>query len=184
MQIIPASSLAESPWPNGAGRKTDIASGPGWLIGFARLERDAPFSDYAGHDRTITLVEGNGFTLDLPEGSVTTVDRPNQPAAFDGKGPIACRLLAGPCTVLNVITRYPGSSHTVQVVGGRDLADIMPGPGVFLVVLLGSVQAANTQAQPRDTVSYSAPGDLQPSPDALVAAIQIGAADEGEDDEA
>jgi len=63
--LIPFASLSESRWRNGAGRKADIATGQDWLVGFAWLEADAPFSDYRGLDRTITLVDGQGFTLDF-----------------------------------------------------------------------------------------------------------------------
>src|SRR5262249_56056499 len=51
--LIPFASLSESRWRNGAGRKVDIASGPGWLVGFAWLDGDAPFSDYRGPDPTL-----------------------------------------------------------------------------------------------------------------------------------
>ena len=64
-RLIPFADLTVSPWRNGAGRKADVAAGPDWLVGFAWLDRDAPFSDYTGHDRTITLIEGAGFALDF-----------------------------------------------------------------------------------------------------------------------
>ena len=54
-----------SRWVNGAGRKADIDSGPGWMVGFAWLDTDAPFSDHSGQSRTITLLDGPGFTLDF-----------------------------------------------------------------------------------------------------------------------
>jgi environmental stress-induced protein Ves len=171
--IIRAADLTSSPWLNGAGRKADIASGPGWLVGFAELEKDAPFSDYADHDRTITLVQGSGFSLALPEGSLLTVDQPGVPAAFAGAGPIACHLLGGPCSVLNAITAYPAFSHTVQVVGAADLAATSPGPIVFLVVLRGSLTAGSVTLGVRDTLRLGAPTPLQASPDARVAVVRI-----------
>ena len=183
MQIIRASGLAQSQWPNGAGRKADIASGPGWLIGFAWLEREAPFSDYAGHDRTITLVEGGGFTLDLPEGSVLRVDRPDTPAAFDGKGPITCRLLGGPCTVLNVVSTYPGLSHTVQVLSAHEVPAFEPGAHSFLGVLHGTVRAGNADAARLDTLILTSGEELRPSVDARFAAIRIESAGGTEEDE-
>jgi hypothetical protein len=45
MTLIPRASLAHHPWRNKAGRKADIATGADWLIGFAFLDQDAPFSD-------------------------------------------------------------------------------------------------------------------------------------------
>ncbi len=168
--IIRHTSLSESPWLNGAGRKADIASGPGWTVGFAWLERDAPFSDYAGHDRTITLLEGAGFTLALREGALLTVDQIGVPAAFDGAGPIACTLLGGPCTVLNAMTAYPALSHTVQVL---DMADIAPGPDVLLVVLRGTITAGAESAGPRDALRLTDTTGLRFSPDARAAVVRI-----------
>jgi environmental stress-induced protein Ves len=168
--IIRAGDLAESPWVNGAGRKADIASGDGWLLGFAWLDRDAPFSDYAGHDRTIMLLEGPGFALDLPAGSTLTVTRAFDPAAFDGAGPMACHV-SGPCRVLNAISAYPGFSHTMQVMTGADVATVTPGDtpevAVFAVVLRGSAGAAG----PLDTIRLAEP--MAAPNDTLLAVIRF-----------
>jgi len=161
--VIPAAGLPVSQWVNGAGRKADIASGDGWLLGFAWLDRDAPFSDYRGHDRTIMLLEGPGFSLDLPAGRTVTVTEHNQPVAFDGAGPMACHVL-GPCRVLNAISAYPGLSHTMQVMTASDL---VPGPDVFAVVLRGRMG----EAGPLDTVRLTEP--VTASPDALIAVIRF-----------
>jgi environmental stress-induced protein Ves len=172
-EIIRASRLSESRWLNGAGRKADIASGPSWMIGYAWLDQDAPFSDYAGHDRTITLLQGFGFTLSLPEGSVMTVKELYVPAAFDGAGPIACHLLGGPCMVLNANTAYPLYSHTVQVIDSADLADVVPGSKVFVVVLRGSLTNGADVLEERDTLRLASATALHASPDGRVAVIRI-----------
>ena len=161
--VIPAAGLPITPWVNGAGRKADIASGDGWLLGFAWLDKDAPFSDYSGHDRTIMLLEGPGFSLDLPADSMVTVTDKFQPRAFDGAGPMACHVL-GPSQVLNAISAYPGFSHTMQVMPATDVA---PGPLAFAVVLRGKVGDAG----PLDTVHLMEP--LPASGDALVAVIRF-----------
>ena len=136
--VIRAQGLTVTRWVNGAGRKADIATGEGWLLGFAWLDQDAPFSDYSGHDRTIMLLEGQGFSLDLPAGSVLSLREPFVPTAFDGAGPMACKV-RGPCRVLNAISTYPGWSHTMQVIPGADLGSVEPGDTVFAVVLRGTV---------------------------------------------
>ena len=161
--MIPATSLPVTPWANGAGRKSDIASGNDWLLGFAWLDKDAPFSDYSGHDRTIMLLEGPGFSLDLPAGRTVTVTERNNPVAFDGAGPIACHVV-GPSRVLNAISVYPLYSHTMQVMTGRDL---VPGPGVYAVVLRGTLGDAG----PLDTLLLTAP--VEASADALIAVIRF-----------
>lgn len=165
--VISADGLPVTRWVNGAGRKADIASGEGWLLGFAWLDQDAPFSDYAGHDQTITLLEGPGFTLELPAGSTLTVSEHFVPASFDGAGPMPCRILGGPCRVLNAISAYPGFSHTVQVVSGSDLAGIEPGKLTFAVVLRGTVAGAG----PLDTLRLT--DHVSGAPDTLAAVVRF-----------
>ena len=169
--MIRSADLPVSPWVNGAGRKADIASGDGWLLGFAWLDKDAPFSDYSGHDRTIMLLEGPGFSLELPAGRTVTVTERFKPVAFDGAGPMACRVL-GPCRVLNAISVYPGFSHTMQVMSGAEIPHRHPGTrrpddGEYAVVLRGRVGDAG----PLDTVLLSEA--MAASPDALVAVIRF-----------
>ena len=161
--MIRAADLTVTPWANGAGRKADIASGDGWLLGFAWLDSDAPFSDYKGHDRTIMLVEGVGFTLELPVGQTVAVTERFRPAAFDGAGPIGCRV-RGPCRVLNAISAYPGFSHTMEVVPA---ADLVPGPAVYAVVLRGTLGGAGVL----DTVVLTEA--VAASDDALVAVVRF-----------
>lgn len=114
MIIVPQATLAISLWPNGAGRKADIAQGQGWLAAFAWLDGDAPFSDYSGNDRTITLIDGAGFELCF-EDSATMAVGLRCPASFDGGAALACHLPHGPCRVLNVMTRRDTWRHDVQI---------------------------------------------------------------------
>jgi hypothetical protein len=189
--IVRAAGLPVSLWANGAGRKADIAIGDGWLLGFAWLEHDAPFSDYSGHDRTITLLEGPGFSLDLPAGSTLTVTEKFQPVAFDGAGPMACHV-RGPSRVLNAISTYPGWSHTVEVISSGDVlpqrhagACRDPRPagsetpqaadaglpqldgGAYAVVLRGQIGDAG----PLDTIPLTEP--LTVSPGTLIAVVRF-----------
>ena len=104
-----------SRWVNGAGRKADIDSGPGWMVGFAWLDTDAPFSDLSGQDRTITLLDGPGFTLDFaPPHPALPVRSPHVPGRFDGGWPAYCHIL-GPCLVLNAITTRGQWRHDVRI---------------------------------------------------------------------
>ena len=100
IQPIRFADLPRSPWPNGAGRKADIAVGPmgedgrpDWLLAFAWLDAEAPFSDYSGFDRTITLVSGVAFVLEFGQQAPSlVVDAPFRPTAFDGGLPARCLL--------------------------------------------------------------------------------------------
>ena len=140
-----------SRWRNGAGRKADIAAGPDWLVAFAWLDADGAFSDYAGFDRTITLVEGPGFALDFgPAHPALLARRPFVPAAFDGGWPARCRVPDGSCMVLNAMTARAGWTHRVAVATGLVRAEPGAGGVAFLVVLEGSVSIGGQTAGPRD----------------------------------
>ena len=105
-----------SRWVNGAGRKADIDSGPGWMVGFAWLDTDAPFSDHSGQSRTITLLDGPGFTLDFaPPHPALVVRSPYVPSDFDGGWPTRCHIV-GPNVVLNAMTARGQWRHEVRIV--------------------------------------------------------------------
>ncbi len=126
----------QSRWVNGAGRKADIDSGPGWMVGFAWLDTDAPFSDFSGQDRTITLLDGPGFTLHFaPPYPALAVRSPHVPGRFDGGWPTHCRIL-GRCLVLNAITTRGQWRHDVQILNRPTSLPAQPaGTLAFLVDL-------------------------------------------------
>jgi uncharacterized protein len=163
-----------SRWRNGAGRKADIAAGPDRLVGFAWLDADAPFSDYAGHDRTITLVEGPGFTLDFgPAHPALLARRPFVPAAFDGGWPARCRVPDGPCMVLNAMTARAAWTHRVMVATGPAKTAPVPGGVAFLVVLEGRVTIDGETAGPRDAFRIEGAVAFEAGAAARVALIEI-----------
>jgi environmental stress-induced protein Ves len=177
--------LVRSPWPNGAGRKADIAAGPvgadgmpDWLLAFAWLDAEAPFSDYGGFDRTITLASGVAFVLDFgsdgPQPLV--VDAPFRPTPFDGGLPVRCVLPAGPCLVLNVMTRRARFRHEVAIVSTR--VPLPPAAGErFGVVLRGRCAIEGRVLDPRDAVKLGTGVRLAAAAEALLAVVTILPAD-------
>src|SRR5262249_45721995 len=150
--LIPFASLSEARWRNGEGRKADIAPGPDWLVGFAWLEADTPLSDYRGHDRTITLVDGPGFTLDFGRSHPALVARQRYVRfSFDGGWPARCRVPSGSCLVLNAMTARAAWKHQVTLASTPSTMEVLPGGLAFLVVLDGRVTIAGQTAGPRDT---------------------------------
>ena len=173
--LVRFTDLTISRWPNGAGRKADVAAGPGWLVSFAWLDTDAPFSDYTGQDRTITLLEGAGFDLVFsPPHSVLSVRQPFAPARFDGGWPATCHLPAGPCVVLNAMTARIDWVHAVTVLA-QPVALPEEASVRFLVVLQGSCTLAGSPpAGPRDTFMLPVAGAaVAGSPDLRVAVVAI-----------
>lgn len=162
MQVIRAANLPLSRWTNGAGRKADILTGAGWLIGFAWLDADAPFSRLAGMDRTITLVEGPGFTLDVV-GDVETVAMPVMtpfvPTHFDGGADTLCRVV-GPCRVLNAMTDRTRFRHAVTILDRSQRVDPGPNRACVVVALNGTFSLGAGQLERLDAASITEPVEL------------------------
>lgn len=172
--LIPFAGLTVSPWRNGAGRKADIAAGPDWLVGFAWLDADAPFSNYDGHDRTITLIEGAGFTLDFgPAHAALSARKLYAPCLFDGGWTTQCRVPDGPSMVLNAMTARATWTHRVSIAPVAPLAAPSPGGLAFLVVLEGSVAIDGQTAGPRDAFRLAGAATPTAGADARAALIRI-----------
>lgn len=169
--LIRFADLLETPWANGAGRKAEIAAGPGWSLAFAWLERAAPFSDYAGWNRTITLVEGDGFALDFAGRPGLVVDRAGRPADFDGAWPAACRLLGGECLVLNAFSEQARFRQRVVVAEPRGIGPL--GAGDLAVVLRGQAGVGGVAARARDALRIAGPAAASGSRDALIAVARF-----------
>ena len=171
MILLHRADLPISPWRNGAGRKADIITGPGWHIGFAFLDADAPFSNYTGHDRTITLVQGPGFTLSNPT-TTLTLTTPGHPTQFDGAWPLHCHIHDTPCIVVNAMTDRATHHHTVSRFPGGPI-DPTGTTADTLVVLAGQVHLGEITATTHDAVILTTPTHATLSPNALVMRLTI-----------
>jgi environmental stress-induced protein Ves len=104
-----------TPWKNRGGVTIDIAGAhrPGadpagwdgiiWRLGRTRIERPGPFSDLAGYDRILAVIEGRGLMLHPRDRTPLDVREPFTPVRFAGEWPIVSDLTDGPVGVLNLI---------------------------------------------------------------------------------
>lgn len=106
--------LPATPWKNGGGSTREIACCPpgaglhsfDWRVSIATIDRSGPFSVFAGVDRCIVLLAGDGVALDAPRaGWQHRLDSPLQPFTFSGDDAVDCTLLGGTSTDFNVMTR-------------------------------------------------------------------------------
>jgi hypothetical protein len=122
MRILRAADYKVMPWKNGGGTTTEIAVSPDgaglddfdWRISMAKVETSGPFSSFAGIDRTLSVLEGEGIVLDIagqPPAPLTTA---SAPLAFSGDVPTGAALIGGPITDLNVMTRRGRMAHKVE----------------------------------------------------------------------
>ncbi|HEY8298400.1 MAG TPA: HutD family protein [Candidatus Baltobacteraceae bacterium] len=115
--ILRGSAYPVVPWKNGGGTTREIAVelDGGWRLTLATIECDGPFSDFAGYDRTILPLDGNGIVLTFENGKTVTLDRAHRSFAFMGEWKTRCRLLDGPVRDLNIMTRRAQWRHSIDV---------------------------------------------------------------------
>lgn len=171
--VIRFAALTQALWPNGAGRKADIAAGRDWSVSYAWLDRDAPFSDFSGFDRNIILVEGPGFTLRFSGAAADIAVRtPFEPTPFVGGWPTRCEI-AGPCVVLNVFAPRAIFRHAVSIVRAAETIDPTGSEAVLVVVLQGSLSLGADIAETRDALLLTQTTAIAPSPGGAFAVYRI-----------
>lgn len=145
MTVVRLAELDVTPWKNGKGRKADVAVGEGWFVGLAWIEADAPFSHFAGTQRTCVLVEGAGFTLSFYGFPPAVYREPGDVHSFRGDLPAQVKTAGGPSLVFNVMTSVGAWAHDVVV------TDSLAAEG-FAVILRGAVEADGVAAGPGDVL--------------------------------
>jgi uncharacterized protein len=121
LRVLRAGSYRRMRWKNGGGETAEIAVAPegagleafDWRISMARVEADGPFSAFPGIDRTLAILDGDGLALTV-DGKETILDAGSAPLAFPADAATACRLLGGPVTDLNVMTRRGRARHWLR----------------------------------------------------------------------
>lgn len=135
------------PWKNGGGSTTELeveAEGESkflWRLSIADVERSGPFSDFAGYQRTIMLLEGEGMALTFDGGAPQRITEPHRPFVFDGGWKTECRLLGGPVRDLNLMVDGSRAWGTVQARSLDRAIELVPGVRwELLLVLAGAAQ--------------------------------------------
>jgi len=123
LQRFARSALPVTPWKNGGGTTQEVVCFPpgaglddfDWRVSIATIAMGGPFSVFAGVDRTIMLLEGDGVRLQST-GFDHALDTPHQPFAFDGEAAVDCSLLGGLSTDFNLMARRERGQATLRVV--------------------------------------------------------------------
>ncbi len=142
-------ALPATPWKNGGGSTREIASWPpgagfeafDWRVSVASIAASGPFSTFAGVDRIITLLEGDGVRLhgdDLDHRLAT----PLAPFAFSGDTHIDCTLLGAACSDFNVMTRRGRLRAALHVLHAT--AELPAAPHGLLLAWRGNWVAGDT----------------------------------------
>jgi len=113
------------PWRNGGGTTTEIYVHPegsgldgtpfDWRVSIADVAADGPFSVFAGYDRTIMCIAGEGMILSGgAEGDIDVRAR-FVPRAFRGEWSIVSRLVAGPIRDFNLMVHRSRGCGRLEV---------------------------------------------------------------------
>lgn len=105
-------------WRNGGGLTHELATWPAaddwrWRVSVARIDRDGPFSAFDQVQRWFAVLTGDGVTLSWPnEQRVLTPQ--SEPMGFAGAPACEARLIGGPTTDFNLMTRQMQGALTRQ----------------------------------------------------------------------
>ncbi|MFJ7284312.1 HutD family protein [Pseudomonas sp. NPDC099000] len=109
VKVLRAKDYPRMPWKNGGGSTEEITrdagvglDGFGWRLSIADIAESGGFSMFAGYERVITVLQGDGMTLRV-DGQDTQPLLPLEPFAFSGESHVTCTLLGGPIRDFNLI---------------------------------------------------------------------------------
>jgi environmental stress-induced protein Ves len=109
------------PWKNGAGTTLEIVRDPPlpaesrWRLSLASIAASGPFSPYPGYRRSVTVIEGAGFRLNVEGQTPMQLANCGASALFPGDAATSCELINGPSSDLSLMVREPGIILTVTV---------------------------------------------------------------------
>jgi hypothetical protein len=108
---IPANEYRRVRWQNGLGWTREILRFPegvddwDWRLSIAEVDRDGPFSAFAGCERELVLLSGEGMRLRFEDGETVELLPPHARHRFSGERAVSAALIAGPTQDFNLIWR-------------------------------------------------------------------------------
>ncbi|MHC8316641.1 HutD/Ves family protein [Pseudomonas sp. LB3P31] len=125
LKVFRAADYPRMPWKNGRGSTEEITrdagdglDGFGWRLSIADIGESGGFSTFAGYQRVITVLQGDGMTLRV-DGQDTRALLPLDPHAFSGESQVSCTLLGGPIRDFNLIYAPQRYSARLQWLEGE-----------------------------------------------------------------
>ncbi len=172
-RLLRGDALVPVPWRNGQGITREIAvmppgAGPDdflWRVSLAEVVGPAPFSRFPGVDRTIVLLDGEGFCMTLDGARVHELTTPCAPFAFPGESAVSVALASGATRDFNLMLRRGRVSGGIEMWRGpgrcacpADLALVyaVQGPIVTPAGTLAGGDSWLSGAPPTDDVTLAA----------------------------
>lgn len=110
LKVLRATGYPRMPWKNGGGSTEEITrdeagatlDGFGWRVSIADISTSGDFSRFAGYQRIITVLQGDGMVLQV-EGKDSRALLPFDAFAFSGDSAVSSTLLGGAIRDFNLI---------------------------------------------------------------------------------
>jgi uncharacterized protein len=142
MRIIRAADYRRMRWKNGGGETIEIIVSPPdslledfhWRVSMAHVASAGPFSHFAGVDRSLAVIAGDGIALALGGRGEARLTHETPPYAFPGDLPVDAKLLGGPIDDLNVMSRRGRYRHLLSRMRLAGTT-VLPRHGDIMVVL-------------------------------------------------
>lgn len=149
------------PWKNALGITREVISRPAsdgaggfdWRISLATVGTSGPFSVFAGIDRTIAVLQGDGMQLTVDGRREPPLLMASPPFAFSGDAEVQADCLGGETLDLNVMSRRGRFVHRMTKI---------------------AVSAAQTLSMSKDTVAVVFRGDARVTIDGLRSEVGLG----------
>jgi environmental stress-induced protein Ves len=160
MRVFRAAGHRVMPWKNGGGITTEIAIFPedaaldafDWRLSMATVSNSGPFSLFAGIDRTLAVLEGEGIALSVGGLQQATLTRASPPFSFPADRPASARLIAGQVVDLNVMTRRGRFVHRLERLSpGRSAVE--PRRGALMIAFCARGSAILASGSERMTLA-------------------------------
>lgn len=175
LSLISASSYTRRLWKNGGGLTHEIAADVFegtelWRVSLATIERDGPFSDFRGYDRTIVALDP-GVELDV-DGRRVVLER-NVPFVFAGEARVVAYVRSGPTRDLNVVTLRDEFLHDMEIVTSPQRFVLDEDEIAFVYAIEGTAAANGLACTAGDTLVFDGEEAVDVTTAACAAVIRI-----------
>ncbi len=173
MRVLRASNHRRMAWKNGGGETVEVAVRPpaaglanfDWRVSMARVAVDGPFSIFPGIDRTLAILDGQGLDLDTEKHGRRRLTAASDPLFFPADAFATARLVGGPVTDLNVMTRRGAWTHELRRLPAGQPATVEAESGMVLILCCEGEaevrsQASSVRLGARDALLVEQPCDL------------------------
>jgi uncharacterized protein len=160
MRIIRAADYRRMRWKNGGGETIEIIVSPPdsslddfhWRVSMAHVASAGPFSHFAGVDRSLAVIAGDGIALALGGRGEVRLTHETPPYAFPGDLPVGAILLGGPIDDLNVMSRRGRYRHLLSRMR-LAATTVLPRHGDIMIVLARGSGAKLRCGRQRETIA-------------------------------